>query len=45
MIRCCRKIRALLARHNRVEAIERYGAAGVDTTTATQVTDTLESKE
>ena len=39
------EIRALLVQHKRVEAINRYGAAsGVDTTTASQVIDTLESK-
>ena len=38
------EIRALLVQHKRVEAINRYGAASrVDTTTATQVIDTLES--
>ena len=39
------EIRGLLAQHNRLGAIKRYGvAAGVDTTTATQVIDALESK-
>jgi hypothetical protein len=39
------EIRALLAQHNRIEAIKRYGAAsGVDTTTATQVIDVLETR-
>ena len=40
------EIRALLAQHNRIEAIKRYGAASsVDTTTASQVIDTLENKD
>lgn len=39
------EIRVLLAQHNRIEAIKRYGAASsVDITTATQVIDTLENQ-
>ena len=39
------EVRGLLAQPSRVEAINRYrAAAGVDTTTATQVIDMLDSK-